>query len=140
MIPEKKDSVVFGRFLFSAVVGHTVRIHTVSTISYSLYIRTNLAQKLRQFSDFRWLFLGHTKQSVQWTVGMKNEVRKRQDSGTILAWKMRQIFVGHIWCCEVFSLARNVVSLLICTFLKLNNKSLSLSLGFPTLGFSLAFA
>jgi hypothetical protein len=36
--------------------------------------------------------------------------------------------VGQIWCCEVFSLARNVVLLLISTFLKLNNKSISLSL------------
>jgi hypothetical protein len=44
--------------------------------------------------------------------------------------------VGQIWCCEVFSLAGNVVLLLICTFLKLNNKiSLSLSLvGFPHIG------
>jgi hypothetical protein len=49
--------------------------------------------------------------------------------------------VGQIWCCEVFSLAGNVDLLLFCTFLKHNNKiSLSLSLGFPTLGFSLAFA
>jgi hypothetical protein len=46
-------------------------------------------------------------------------------------------------CFEVFSLAGNVDLLLFCTFLKHNNKisfSLSLSLGFPTLGFSLAFA
>jgi hypothetical protein len=43
--------------------------------------------------------------------------------------------VGQIWCCEVFSLAGNVVLLLICTFLKLNNRSLSLSLvGFPHIG------
>jgi hypothetical protein len=91
-----------------------------------------LAQFSRQFSYFRWLFLGHTKQSVQWTVGTKNEVRKRQGSGTVLAQKMRQIYVGQIWCCEVFSLVGNVVLLLICTLLKLNNKSLSLSLvGFP---------
>jgi hypothetical protein len=48
--------------------------------------------------------------------------------------------VGQIWCCEVFSLAGNVILLLICTFLKLNNRSISLSLGFPTLGFSLDFA
>jgi hypothetical protein len=41
--------------------------------------------------------------------------------------------VGQIWCCEVFSLAGNVVLLLICTFLKLNNKSLSL-VGFPHIG------
>jgi hypothetical protein len=42
--------------------------------------------------------------------------------------------VGHIWCCEVFSLAGNVVLLLICIFLKHNNK-ISLSLiGFPHIG------
>jgi hypothetical protein len=42
--------------------------------------------------------------------------------------------VGQIWCYEVFSLAENVVLLLICTFLKLNNK-ISLSLvGFPHIG------
>ena len=62
------------------------------------------------------------EQSVQLTVGMENEVRKRLDSGTVLAWKTRQIYVGQIWCCEVFSLAGNVVLLLICTFLKHNNK------------------
>jgi hypothetical protein len=68
-------------------------------------------------------------------------IQKRSDRGMVLAWKMRQISVGQIWCCEVFSLARNVDLLLFCTFLKHNNKiSLSLSLGFPTLGFSLAFA
>jgi hypothetical protein len=66
-------------------------------------------------------------------MGTENEVRKRRDSGKILAWKTRQISVGQIWCCEVFSLARNVVLLLICTFLKLNNKSLSL-VGFPHIG------
>jgi hypothetical protein len=67
--------------------------------------------------------------------------QKRLDNGTVLAWKTRQISVGQIWCCEVFSLAGNVDLLLFCTFLKHNNKiSLSLSLGFPTLGFSLAFA
>jgi hypothetical protein len=75
-------------------------------------------------------------------VGTKNKVWKRRDNGTVLARKMRQIFVGQIWCCEVFSLAGNVVLLLICTFMKLNNKSLSLSLslGFPTLRISMAFA
>jgi hypothetical protein len=37
--------------------------------------------------------------------------------------------MGQFWCCEVFSLAVNVVFLLICTFPKHNNKiSLSLSL------------
>jgi hypothetical protein len=42
--------------------------------------------------------------------------------------------VGQIWCCEVFSLAGNVVLLLFCTFLKLNN-NISLSLiGFPHIG------
>jgi hypothetical protein len=30
--------------------------------------------------------------------------------------------MGQIWCCEVFSLDGNVVLLLICTFLKHNNK------------------
>jgi hypothetical protein len=46
----------------------------------------------------------------------------------VLAQKMRQISMGQIWCCEVFSLAGNVVLLLFCTFLKNNNKiSLSLS-------------
>jgi hypothetical protein len=58
---------------------------------------------------------------------MENEVWKRQDSGTILARKTGQISVGPIWCCEVFSLAGNVILLMICTFLTLNNKSLSLS-------------
>jgi hypothetical protein len=74
-------------------------------------------------------------------MGMENEVQKRLDSGTVLAQKTRHISVGQIWCCEVFSLAGNVDLLLFCTFLKHNNKiSLSLSLGFPILGFSLAFA
>jgi hypothetical protein len=67
------------------------------------------------------------EQSVQQTVGTENEVWKRLDSIIVLARKTREIYVGQIWCCEVFSLARNVVLLLICTFLKLNNKSLSLS-------------
>jgi hypothetical protein len=81
---------------------------------------------------FSMVVLGHTEQSVQVTVGTKNEVRKRSDNGTVLARKTRQISVGQIWRCEVFSLAGNVVLLLICTFLKLNNRSLSLSLvGFP---------
>jgi hypothetical protein len=53
----------------------------------------------------------------------------------VLEWKTRQISVGQIWCCEVFSLAGNVILLLICTFMKLNNRSLSLSLiGFPHIG------
>jgi hypothetical protein len=43
--------------------------------------------------------------------------------------------VGQIWHCEVFSLAGNVVLLLICTFMKLNNKSLSLSLSLSLVGF-----
>jgi hypothetical protein len=86
------------------------------------------AQISRRISIFCSLFLGRTKQSVQLTVGTKNEVQKRLDNGTVLAWKMRQISVGQIWCCEVFSLAGNVDLLLFCTFLKHNNKiSLSLS-------------
>jgi hypothetical protein len=47
---------------------------------------------------------------------------------------------GTVFVAEVFLLDGNVILLLYCTFLKLNNLSLSLSLGFPTLGFSLAFA
>jgi hypothetical protein len=67
-------------------------------------------------------------------VGTENEVLKRSNSGTVLAWKTKQIFVGQIWCCEVFSLAGNVDLLLFCTFLKHNNK-ISLSLvGFPHIG------
>jgi hypothetical protein len=103
--------------------------------------RGNFGTIFEAVSRFLWLFLGRTEHSVHVTVGKENEVRKRPDSGTVLAQKTRQISVGQIWCCEVFSLAGNVVLLLICTFLKHNNKiSLSLSLGFPTLGFSLAFA
>jgi hypothetical protein len=44
---------------------------------------------------------------------------------------MGYISVGHIWCCEVSSLARNVVLLLICTFLKHNNKISLALIGFP---------
>jgi hypothetical protein len=67
-------------------------------------------------------------------MGTENEVRRRSYNNTILAWKMRRIFVGQIWYCEVFSLAGNVVLLLFCTFLKHINK-ISLSLvGFPHIG------
>jgi hypothetical protein len=62
--------------------------------------------------------MGRTKQFVQLTMGTKDEVRRRMYSNTVLTWKTRQISVGQIWCCEVFSLAGNVVLLLFCTFLK----------------------
>ena len=42
--------------------------------------------------------------------------------------------MGQFWCCELFSLAGNVILLLFCTFLKHNNK-ISLSIiGFPHIG------
>jgi hypothetical protein len=85
------------------------------------------AEFLRWISEFWWLFLGHTEQSVQLNAGTENEVRRRPYNSTVLAQKTRQIFVGQIWCCEVFSLAGNVVLLLFCTFLKLSN-NISLSL------------
>jgi hypothetical protein len=100
---------------------------------YSLYgfgmeIEAFQARFFRRISKFLWLFLGCIEQSVQLTVGTKNEVRRRPYNSTVLARKMRQIYVGQIWCYEVFSLVGNVVLLLFCTFLKLNNNiSLSLS-------------
>jgi hypothetical protein len=112
----------------------------VQSYGFGMEIEAFQAQFSRGISEFLWLFLGRTKQSVKLTVGMENEVRRRSYSNTILAWKTRQIYVGQIWCREVLSLAGNVILLLICTFLKLNNISLSFSLGFPTLRFSLAFA
>jgi hypothetical protein len=86
----EKFSVNFWQKYFSAVGGRTVWICTVRMILCS---RTDLARKSRQFLawfsrqflDFRWLFLGHTEQSVQWIVGTKNEVQKRQDNGMVLA-------------------------------------------------------
>jgi hypothetical protein len=132
---QEKFSVIFGPSYFSAVEGRTVRIRTVRTIPYSLYNCMDLAQKSRQIwaqfsrqiSDFCSLFLGHTEQYVQLTVGMENEVWSRLYRSTVLAQKTRQNLVGLFWCCEVFSLAGNVYVLLFCTFLKLNN-NLSLSL------------
>jgi hypothetical protein len=82
------------------VGGCTVRIRTVCLILYSLYSaysRMDLAQKLRHFRhDFRgrfqyflWLFMGHTKQSIQMTMGTENEVQKRSYNNMVLAHKMR---------------------------------------------------
>jgi hypothetical protein len=122
------------------VGGRTIRIRTVRTY-LGTEIEAIFGTVFEAVSRFLWLFLGRTKQSIQVTVGTENEVRKRSDNDTVLERKTRQISVGQIWCCEVFSLVGNVDLLLFCTFLKHNNKiSLSLSLGFPTLGFSLAFA
>jgi hypothetical protein len=45
----------------------------------------------------------------------------------------KQIVVGQFCVVSGFLLARNVLLLLICTFLKLNNKSFSL-IGFPHIG------
>ena len=58
---------------------------------------------------------------------------KESYNNTYLAHFSRQNLVGLFWCCDVFSLAGNVYVLLFCSFLKLNNRSLSLSLslGFP---------
>jgi hypothetical protein len=117
----EKFYVNFWPKYFSVVGGHTAQIHTVRT-DLARKSRRFLAQFSRRFLDFRWLFLGRTKQSVHVIVGTKNKVRKRPNSGTILARKTRQISMGQIWYCEVFSLAGNVVLLLICTFLKHNNK------------------
>jgi hypothetical protein len=71
--------------------------------------------------------MDRTEQSVQRIVGTEYEVQRRPYSSTYLAHFSRQNLVGLFWCCEVFSLARNVYLLLFCTFLKLNNRSLSLS-------------
>jgi hypothetical protein len=65
----EKIFVNFWSKYFSAVGGRTVRIRTIRTIPYN---HTDLAQKSRQFlarfsrqfSDFRWLFLGCMEQSV----------------------------------------------------------------------------
>jgi hypothetical protein len=137
----EKNSVNFWPKYFSAVGGRTVRIRTVPVQSVQSYgfgteIEAFLARFSRQISDFLWLFLGRTEQSVQLTVGTENEVQKRPYNSTVLARKTRQISVGQIWCCEVFSLAGNVDLLLFCTFLKHNNKiSLSLSWVSPHWGF-----
>jgi hypothetical protein len=49
-------------------------------------------------------------------MGMENEVRKRLYNNTVLARKTRQIYVGQIWCYEVFSLAGNVICAAILYF------------------------
>ena len=110
---------------FFAMGGCAVRVCT--TYEFGTKIEAFRAQFSKRISKFWWLFMGRTEQSVQLTVCMENEVQRRSYNNTVLARKTRQISVGQIWCCEVFSLAGNVVLLLICTFLKLNNKSLSLS-------------
>jgi hypothetical protein len=114
-------------------------IQFVESYGFGTKIEAFRARILRQISIFCSLFLGRMEQSVHPTVGTKNEVLRRSYNSTVLARKTRQISVGQISCCEVFSLVGNVVLLFFCTFLKHNNK-ISLSLGFPTLGFSLAFA
>jgi len=104
------------------------------TDSYSLYSHTDLTWKSRrirarisrQILDSCSLFPGRMEQSVQLTVGTENEVQKRPYSNTDLARFLRQNLFGLFWCCEVFSLARNVYLLLFCNFLKLN-KNISLS-------------
>jgi hypothetical protein len=65
--------------------------------------------------------------SVQFTVGMENEVRNRSYNNMDLACFSRQNLLGLFWCCEVFSLVGNVYLQLFCTFLKLNNIFVSLS-------------
>jgi hypothetical protein len=109
------------------------------TDPYSLYgfgTKIKVASSMDFKADFIFLFifLGRMEESIKLTMGIENEVWRWLYNSTILAWKMRQISVGQIWCCEVFSLAGNVVFLLFCTFLNHNNK-ISLSLiRFPHIG------
>ena len=83
----EKFSVNFWPKYFSAVEGHTVWICTVPTVYTNLARKSRqfLAWFLRQFLDFRWLFLGCTEQSVQWTGHGKQgteEAGQRYDFGT----------------------------------------------------------
>jgi hypothetical protein len=100
---------------------------SVQSYGFGTKIKAFWARFSRQIFHFYSLFLGHTKQPVQWTIGTKNEVRRSSYNNTDLAHFSRQILVGLFWCCEVFSLAGNVYLFLFCNFLKLNNRSLSLS-------------
>jgi hypothetical protein len=84
-------------------------LQSVQPYGFGMEIEANFGTVFEAIFRFSVVVLGRTEESVQWTVGMENEVRKRRDSGTVLAQKTRQIFVGQIWCCEVFSLAGNVV-------------------------------
>jgi hypothetical protein len=65
-------------------------------------------------ADFSFLFTVFGPYGIVHTVDCGNMKmrQKRSDNGTVLAWKTRQIFVGQFLCCEVFSLAGNVILLL----------------------------
>jgi hypothetical protein len=125
------------------VLGRTVRIHTVRTTGRGpRFSRQRSTQKSRHFLEIL-LLLGHTVQVVQHYVG--HVFRGTDLKEIVQLYGLGHIFQGRnfgtVFCgYEVFPLAGNVYLLLYCTFLKLNNISLSLSLGFPTLGFSLTFA
>jgi hypothetical protein len=114
------------------VGGRIVRIRTVVRIWHR-----NRGISVTDFeADFNFLFVVYGAYGIVCTTNCGHEKRgkRRLYNSTVLAQKMRQISVGQIWCCEVFSLAGNVGLLLFCTFLK-HNKYICLSLvGFPHIG------